>query len=434
MSTLELLVAAAIIVLCVLIIYYISKPLRNKARSAAAERMYQASAGDNDIYAQGVINTVNNMENPTPMDQFLRGRVRFTNILGGREGLLRRRNRRNINPGDLAAVRFTGGDYANFLLDVIGGRALIEPAQTLFMIGQTEDFNEQILRGLNFEDIEFAHIIDTAAPIARAATVAERIENTMKDAENKTVAVNNYFEDAAKMVNDPQNVHDTKLNNDLRASLNIIEATSPSIKPADSIKEIEDYIKSKYTGSEERKINALRTLQTLREHPTSIVTFNKNDDEILDSVWRRSKEERNRPHSALIKEAVADALADSIENGFPVCANGRAARILNSLTLLDYNPRVGNARTYEAYKNQIFHDVNELINSKISAAADSQDPELAAVGKSYEDVSIEAPSEAVEKFKDAVKSDINEYLQTYKDKLAAAEIENLKIECHAAVI
>jgi hypothetical protein len=86
-----------------------------------------------------------------------------------------------------------------------------------------------------------------------------------------------------------------------------------------------------------------------------IGTFGENEDRILAYTWERCNHPRNRENAELMREAIANALSDGIENDTQVCINGRCGRVLNSLVTLDYDNEVANGvMSFEAYKNQIF--------------------------------------------------------------------------------
>jgi len=131
-----------------------------------------------------------------------------------------------------------------------------------------------------------------------------------------------------------------------------------------------------------------------------------------------------------MREAIVNALADSIEGGNQVCINGRCARVLNSLVTLDYDENVGAAMTFEAYKNQIFQETKEIINQELDRALASTNDKLRAVGEAYEGSDVEVDSTVEEQFKQEIKQEIDRNMEKYEDKLTPAEIDNLKQECY----
>jgi hypothetical protein len=134
-----------------------------------------------------------------------------------------------------------------------------------------------------------------------------------------------------------------------------------------------------------------------------------------------------------MKSAIIDALADSVENDNVVCINGRTGRVLNSLTLLDYDEGLSGAKTWEAYKNQIYEESKAIIQSEIQKAKESPIDLLRNVGDYYEGGNCDIDPAMEKEFIELVKKEIDLNIDTYSDKLTEKERSQLKIECHAAI-
>src|SRR3972149_2849747 len=112
-------------------------------------------------------------------------------------------------------------------------------------------------------------------------------------------------------------------------------------------------------------------------------------------VWERTKIHENEKKSRLMKEAVIDALVDCNEATGLVCMNGRCGRLIESLTLLDYDKDIGKTQTNEMIRNQVFDEVKKMIDSEINSAKISADPVLQQVGKYYA-AEIDTPGDDTE--------------------------------------
>jgi hypothetical protein len=261
--------------------------------------------------------------------------------------------------------------------------------------------------------------------------VDDRVVNAKTATNSRVDAANMAFNDATTYTNNPQNVHDSKVNSDLRDVLAKMKATARGMNIQTSLDEIHNWINNSDDPLiMERHDDAIKGLNKARE-AAYITTYNEHEDAILAYTWERCKHPRNASNSDLMKDAVVTSLIDGVENNHQVCINGRCARILNSLATLDFDDNVANgALTLEAYRNQIFQEVKEIVNREIDTAKESSDEEIRAVGEAYE-TGDELDNDAERRFKNNMKSEIDFNLSKYDDKLGNDDLEKIKQECYA---
>jgi len=98
---------------------------------------------------------------------------------------------------------------------------------------------------------------------------------------------------------------------------------------------------------------------------------------------------------------------------------------------LDFDPSVGSAMTFEAYRNQIFQEVKEIIDKEIEKAKNSGDAELAEYAKSFDSGDpLEDGGPAEERFKRQLKNSLDKHIDRYRDKLGEREIEQVRQEAY----
>jgi len=283
----------------------------------------------------------------------------------------------------------------------------------------------------NAENPDFiAYRIAVFVPADEAKTemLQTRAETALLNNETKQAAVNQFFNDSIQYTNDTQNVHDPKVNNDLRDTISKIKVDLDHNEIAEIIKQVTQAVDDLADDNVKRN-NAKQALS--RFTGNSISTFECLDTEILAWAWRRCSHPMNVDKRADMQDAIIDALADCVEHGSVVCINGRCSRILSALVLLDYDPTVGQASTFEIYKNQILEESNDILQRAIESYQD--DPELSAAAQSYKDANITVNPDDEAKFKQKVMAEINSNIESYSDKLSREDIIKIKEYCDMAI-
>jgi hypothetical protein len=426
--------ALGIVCIVLIIIVYWAFINNDSAKRRRAERLYQESGGNFDDNAKSALTELTRIDNPEPGDLFRRGNIFEYNIL---EGNL---NQRFGPIRDPTERRTVVGNIVRDYTDALRGMRRTRVANPDFMLHHMEEFGNRARVDLDDDMLNiwlngFHETLNNVGPEIRQETIDERVGRAVAAADDREQAIDNYFKDAVKFTSDAQNVHDSKVNSELRATLQKLRNSTPNVNVRANVANCRKYIQDEYIkdpDNRQKATNALRILDVVSQGNT-IGTFNDTEDHILALVWERCKHPRNEENADLMREAIANSLADGVENGSPVCINGRCTRILNSLVKLDYDDNMGKAMTYEMFKSQIFNETQEILKQEIARAKDSTDADLRTVGESYEGKNVDTNPATEQQFKDAIKREIDQNFERYTEKLTPAEIGQIKQECYAAV-
>ncbi len=418
----QYLILAILVVLILGLIYYTWFRSNDLTRRKKYEQCINDSAGTFDDNAKKALKELTKITQPTNEDFFRRGHIIRYNILGGN---VDRTNRTQRNAfGEVLR------DYTNALNGLRLENNEIDPA---FMIYQFEDLHNNLGDwGADpmVADFENAFGRTTAT---RKEIIETRKQKVLEKADTRAEAVDMYFDDATKYTEDRQNVHDNKVNKDLASIINKLKSTAKTIDPNESIEEANLYIADIYSENYPRNANNASVILKKIAEGNLISTFNESEDRLFAYTWERCKHPRNKKNADLMRESIANSLAESIENGNQVCTNGRVARVLNSLALLDYDTSMTGVMTFEAYRNKIFQETKEIFDREIENAAGSKNIGMVAVAQSFDDPSITPTTQSLQTFKDNIKNEIDLNLDNYKDKFSEPEIETLRSECMVAV-
>jgi hypothetical protein len=256
------------------------------------------------------------------------------------------------------------------------------PAQNAFIIGDLMEFNydnhavalmyyqdaiERLVR--EPEDPHADHIIDRIEDIAREIDVAPA-RSTVRQSR---VKLKNVAVDApiVEIKSDPQNVHDSHVNSDLRKVYNeIVQHNMLDDTPPATRQELIDYLKEKLPAH--KLTRARKTLKSMSGMNTAI---GDHENMVIDNVWQRINSKENLSRASALKESFADALVDCTNKlHYTVCSGGRCARILSSLTLLDADDAVAApVKTREILRSEIMSKAHKVLQDALAtspAAAD----------------------------------------------------------------
>ncbi len=260
---------------------------------------------------------------------------------------------------------------------------------------------------------------------------------------NKQLTQDNYFGEQ-EIRNDPQNVHETQVNNDmLRIYQNVAHRNDQDPEfmnvnnqnpGANSISEIREYAKTYKFADPKHRDRALKTINKMAEG-NWITNLHARESDILDNVWKRSKSADNRANQAELRAALMDSLADCVESGYngqdyQVCASGRTARVLNSLTLLDTDEKISApVRTAEILRNEVFTKSHKIIQDALKETDDE-------TARAYNGA-LETPAPDVEykvkAFEAHVKERINNTLRDEYHDVDQKVLTNLITDAQAGV-
>lgn len=272
-------------------------------------------------------------------------------------------------------------------------------------------------------------------------------ENTDDDEMTPQKKKERVLDAGVSYTSDPQNVHDNAANISFRKTLQRLkwdrggDNTVSQKEVAQSIEECMEYIENGGARDENDK-GMLRSALNRIAQGNSSTTFNDNEDRIFATVWDRTKNPTNvaTKRSDLIKLAVLDALRDMVsDKGDLVCINGRCGRLLDSLTLVDHDKDMGNARTVEIVRNEIFEKSKVVLNECITEAANSNRAYMKAIAQEYTDPlsngidDSPAAETAKSDFERNLIERVSVMIDGYRTTVSPKELENIRDYCLAAV-
>lgn len=356
---------------------------------------------------------------------------------GGRGGVNNR-----VRHGGFGGANVRGLDPAGFEPEVVRGGGFA-PLDAVVMIDHIEDFVDNDFGNDIFADdtlgglmgMLVGHITETT-PMIRKADREERRLRTAAAAENRAEAITEYMTQTQTHTSDAQNVHDSQVNKDLRTTLLAIEPSLRRDKTLnDAITEMTEFLFESDLSEDQHKL-ILKSLDIIRKD-NYIGTLQCTEGHVFKCVWDRAEAPENAVNSKLIKEALAVALTEFWENGgdhAAVCINGRCSRMLASLTLLDFDDRVGAVQTKEMIKNEAIKDATDIINACIDEARASEDEARRLVGEAYRDPTVDCDENEEEKFVAEIKQKISNMMEhKYREKLSVRDFEKIRDDIYAGL-
>lgn len=428
MNWINIIIIVIILSLIILIFYTVKNS--DKKRRTQYNELYNGSSGNYDASAENALKLIQEIKDKQPEDNFRAGNLLEFNLL--QEDFINTPPAPVVDMMNQYAETVRGiGESINHTnsIDEIPGR--IDPIYMLDHI--TEVRNNMPDRLINTEvGIEFNNAVATA-PVIRKEKIREKKKEAVKESRNKRDEAKYYLEKSKSHTTDPQNVHDSSVNTDLRKTIEELKKTYPNNGSYESsIKEIKSYMNTLHLEPDKRQ-KADKAL-LLASNNNWIFTLNSSEGNILSMVWERAKHPQNEENANAIRTAVVDALADCIDKkGTNVCINGRCGRYLESLTTLDFSDDTGKAQTSEMYKNEIFSMTKQIIDDELKNAEKSSDPNMKLLVDAYNGKDVEVPAQTDKKFKENVYDRIDRVIQGYSEKLSAIQLENIRAQCKEAI-
>jgi len=467
METIDaILLALIIIVICLIIYTWVSN--RDEKKRKHARELIDASAGGYDKFANEAVREIEKIrpDRRTAEDNYRAGTLLEFNLLNGEtenapRGVLGNIMRNYVDAFERMAenaqqmreerteriVRHIQAErrQPEIVMGGFGGGGGDMPLQTVIMVDHIEDFTDNDFGDLfdgedggifgGLMNALVGHITQTA-PIVREADREERRERTAAAAETRAEAITEYMAQTQTHTSDAQNVHDSKVNKDLRASLLAIEPSLRRDKTLpDVINEMTEFLFESDLNNDQREL-VIKSLDIIAKD-NYIGTLQCTEGHVFKTVWDRTEAPENAVNSKLMKEALATALVEFWENGADhdaVCINGRCGRMLASLVLLDYDDSAGAVQTKEMIKNEVIKDATDIINDSIDEACVSQIEVRRKVGQSYKDPKIECDDVEEEKFIEEMKQKINNMMEhKYRNRLNVRDFNNIRDDIYAGL-
>jgi hypothetical protein len=135
--------------------------------------------------------------------------------------------------------------------------------------------------------------------------------------------------------NDSQNAHDTVLLRGARETIRKLQDTTPiTIDSTQMLNELRQRIN--VIGDSTRKFKAISVLDKIETNDIPMVNMNElREVDILNLVYNRMHAPVNHGRTTDLLDVLIDQLCDGHGVNTPVCATGRATRVLSSLDAAD---------------------------------------------------------------------------------------------------
>jgi NifU-like protein involved in Fe-S cluster formation len=411
-----------------IILCYFSAKSSDKDKRKRYNILYNLSSGNFDNKAKEALDTIDKIEHKTPIDEYRAGNILEYNVL---QGIVEGHTEPNRMPLDAMLVRYTRavgdlGQHRDELVGQIrgGGKDFDD---VLAMMNHIEELVGRVTDDLtNPVAVGFLNVVATEGPLIRQDITRQRREIAAEGAQDKSEAIDNYFTQSKTWTSDPQNVHDSSVNINLRDTIGRIKSTcSTHITPTHSINEAIEFAKS----YKDKNDKIMKALKVIKENGFNS-TLTENEADVFMYVWERSKLPENEKNSDLMKEAVIDALVDCNDTYGLVCMNGRCGRLISSLALLDYDEDTSKTLTTQMIRNKIFDEVNKMIAMEINTAKTSSDSHTQLIGKYYAGEIDMTPDDS--EFRQNIERKIDIIIGEEAKQLTPIQINSIKTECMAA--
>lgn len=254
------------------------------------------------------------------------------------------------------------------------------PAQNAFIIGDLLEFNynehdaalmyyqdavERLME--EPEDHHANHILDRIDDVVRELDITEARDKVReKQPKLKQVQID---KPVVKIKSDPQNVHDSNVNEDLKKIYNrIVINNMLEDNNDDNREELTQYLKNNL--SPDRYDRAMKTLRYTNSYNSAV---GEKENLVIDNVWKRINSKDNVDKRDALRESFADALIDCTdEKGYTVCSGGRCARILSSLTLLDSDKNIAEpVKTRDIIRSEVMSKAHKILQDSLEQIDDN---------------------------------------------------------------
>jgi len=227
---------------------------------------------------------------------------------------------------------------------------------------------------------------------ARVEKAAKKTAATGAILPPKLAAVEHYYNDRS-LPSDPQNVHDSELNDEMSNMFKSLVASNigqhisagkmsgalasrkHKIATEDGVlaAEIESAIAAMPAGSRERAKQVYDRMMQGAE----ISSLGTNERQVLLETWKRTHASENEAVAGKVdelKSSIVQSLADGMESRelgrwSEVCVTGRCSRVLGSLTLLDANEKLAAPlKTQAVLRKEVLEHAYKTINEHLASS------------------------------------------------------------------
>lgn len=236
--------------------------------------------------------------------------------------------------------------------------------------------------------------------------------------------------------NDPQNVHDSQVNADMRNMYAEIQRANAQL-PTKSDDEIMAEISNVIRGAPPDKAQDAQLIFDKMREPNTISSLSLDGSDVTErqlliDVYQRITAPENINNRDNLTASFINALADGMDknNGgkHSVCTTGRCSRLLGALTLLDTNPTIAQPiKTKEILRNEIFAKAHNIIQNRLAKSPNEADLYNGKTEETQENAPI------LEAFNQSLKQEISDTIHNEYSHSDKKIIDDLVRDAQAGV-
>lgn len=221
---------------------------------------------------------------------------------------------------------------------------------------------------------------------------------------------------------DSQNVHDAVIYETLKDQYLKVRDENAKISNIQlhGYDEAVQWLRLKYANDPEKKNAIEAALKVINNnYPVSSVP-NTNEKDLLTAIWQRTYDPENAPRAEIMREAIADAVADCVEGGNVVCMSGRSSKVWQALATLDKDESIGVLKTKQAIRNEIFERAAKVVDDYVGSNGSASDILKEAYVKGESSEQVDELTETIKKEIDKIS---DEYVELMPKEQLALVIE-----------
>lgn len=433
-----------IIVLVIIVIVIVALYSDKSSKSPNSSKLITnqvLNRNSQDTKSNNITDSKTNLKIANPTDMKTTIRPRIPDLIDGVLQTRRRMNGVQINPfrnNYVAAQILQTLQLANTINDLGDHRLPYVIDLAVVMPGDNDPFTDRKL-----QEILMISANETRDKIIGRNRAVARTQPT------PAARMDKYIELSTTNTSDDQNSHDTYVNKCLRNIIAILREDQKN-EPLPSMYTIRCEFQRRYNidppKEEDDKLDSPKQQSVL----TVIDLMNNNgashfnstlqctEAELLQRVYLRIMDKRNENVQQQMFDMVYTALGSCFEGNSIVCINGRCAKILSAIVVLDFDERTHELKTLEQFKNNIYIKTRELVKDRARKALTSTDPKVVAVAKSFlaekiEDMPKDLDSEANSNFIIYLRKQIETMVKEQSKDLPAEVTKHIISDCIAAI-
>lgn len=285
-------------------------------------------------------------------------------------------------------------------------------------------FNEDRGPNLGWQATRFVNETYNKLSDKKREDAAQLKTALVADGAKHTDVISETLDTFKEIRDDSQNVHDTSVNAGLKRTLDYLVKAHGNAYGG-----MAQLIAAPQYEHHSNKSEIDKTLGIIEAARGTVQPFNMTEGDIFNTIIARIFAPVNEVNRAALIDAFLDALAESAY----VCSNGRCARMIASLTLLDAQPGLGIVKTKDMIRAEIYDEAKKIIDGEIQKAAGSMDETQRIVANYYSSGGSPPSPVAMAEFEQKCRAALDTCIDRYAADFTKAELQNIKEDCYTGI-